>query len=179
MEEQQNVLTERQDVLAERQDVFAADQETNFIENFINKKVKVGRGGPESKSGYLLGVYSDYVILWTDKKEIVYYQSAHTQSMTLDSTATESIKGEDGLDSLTYVHEDTFIGTIGALKHNMVQINRGGPDCLTGVIVEVSDNYFTISVEKEIIFVFTQHVKSISLAPKEKKNDENKNDNNN
>ena len=179
MEEQQSVLTERQDVLAERQDVLVVDQEINFIENFINKKVKVGRGGPESKSGYLLGVYSDYVILWTDKKEIVYYQSAHTHSMTLDSTATESIKGEDGLDSLTYVHEDSFVSTIGALKHNMVQINKGGPDCLTGVIVEANDNYFTISIEKEIIFVFVQHVKSISLAPKENKNDDNKNENSN
>lgn len=173
MEEQQSVLTERQDVLAERQDVLVADPEINFIESFLNKKVKVGRGGPESKSGYLLGIYSDYVILWTDKKDIVYYQSAHTQSMTLDSTATENIQGEDGVDSLTYVYEDSFVSTIGALKHNMVQINRGGPDCLTGVIVEVNDDYFTISVDKEVIFVFIQHVKSISLAPKENKNDEN------
>lgn len=178
MEEQQSVLTERQDVLAERLDVIVADQEVNFIENFINKKVKVGRGGPESKSGYLLGVYSDYVILWTDKKEIVYYQSAHTQSMTLDSTATESIKEEDGLDSLTFIHEDSFLATIEALKHNMVQINRGGPDCLTGVIVEVNENNFTISVDKEIIFVFLQHVKSLSLAPKENKNDDNKENSN-
>lgn len=173
MEEQQSVLTERQDVLAERQDVLVADPEINFIESFLNKKVKVGRGGPESKSGYLLGIYSDYVILWTDKKDIVYYQSAHTQSITLDSTATENIQGEDGVDSLTYVYEDSFVSTIGALKHNMVQINRGGPDCLTGVIVEVNDDYFTISVDKEVIFVFIQHVKSISLAPKENKNDEN------
>src|SRR5690606_31291933 len=46
------------------------EQENEFIQNFIHKKVKVGRGGPESKSGYLLGVFSDYIILWTDKKEI-------------------------------------------------------------------------------------------------------------
>jgi spore coat protein B len=174
MEEQQRVLTERHDVLAERRDVFTAEQEPDFIQNFIHKKVKVGRGGPEAKSGYLLGFFSDYFILWTDEKEIVYYQSAHTRSITLDSTNTQRIKEDQGLDTLTYVHEDSFVETIKALKHNMVQINRGGPDCLTGVIVEVNDNYFTISVEKEVIFVFTQHVKSISLAPKENKNKDSK-----
>ena len=150
--------------------------ELTFINSLLNKKVRVGRGGPESKTGYLLGINPDYLVLWADNGEIIYYQTLHAQSVTLDSTNTQEYDIESNGELPIFALGDSFVSTIDELKHNKVQVNRGGPDCLNGVIVENNDDYFTLAVGEEIIFIFTHHVKSLSLSTKNdnKDNEDNK-----
>ncbi len=57
----------------------------SYFDALKGKTVTIYRGGPESKSGKLLDVQSDYLTLYTQNNGVIYYQAEHVKSISEDS----------------------------------------------------------------------------------------------
>ncbi|WP_102693282.1 hypothetical protein [Rummeliibacillus pycnus] len=136
-----------------------------LLGSLVNQVIKVDRGGPENNIGMLLGAGEDHITILTENDGIIYYKTQHIKSLTHDS------KG--GLEFNTvipenfeYVKGEDFKSVLGSLRYQWVQINRGGPEKLEGVLDSVTDDYLTIILNEEVIRVSTFHIRSISYGLK-------------
>lgn len=135
-----------------------------MVSSLLNKVVKIDRGGPESSIGLLLGAEDDHITVLTEKDGIVYYKNDHIKSITyatkngMDFSITALPEGFD------YVKADNFKSTLEGLKYQWVQINRGGPEKLEGVLDEINDDYITVILNDEVIRVVMFHVRNVSYG---------------
>ena len=58
------------------------------------------------------------------------------------------------------------------LKYKWVKINRGGPECVEGLLSEVHHGCITLVNGDEVIYVIKSHIKSVSQVVKCKKNED-------
>ncbi|WP_420911243.1 spore coat protein [Priestia aryabhattai] len=152
--------------------------------------VTVYRGGPESKTGYLVDVQSDYLILAVESNNnnnnnngennnqnnqnnnqqeytLVYYHLAHVKSITED-TMSNSAQTFTGISAeLELYRGKTFAGTLSLMKTKYVQVNQGGPEKKAGQLLDVLGSfesaYIVLLTEDDgIIYINTEHVKSVS-----------------
>ncbi|MBY0061018.1 spore coat protein [Priestia aryabhattai] len=154
--------------------------------------VTVYRGGPESKTGYLVDVQSDYLILAVESNNnnnnngennnqnnqnnqnnnqqeytLVYYHLAHVKSITED-TMSNSAQTFTGISTeLELYRGKTFAGTLSLMKTKYVQVNQGGPEKKAGQLLDVLGSfesaYIVLLTEDDgIIYINTDHVKSVS-----------------
>ncbi|MBB2482412.1 spore coat protein CotH [Bacillus sp. APMAM] len=157
-------------------------QEDNFLSlltNFLNKKIQIDQGGPDSKQGKLLEVGSDYLVLSTDDDGIVYYYLPHIKSI-MELESNENDGEEDSVESSTWVMEEKtedpvmtnflrgsdFNHLCSLLTHNWVSINRKGPEALEGIFVDNSEGFFTLANNQELYRINPFHVRNISIGPK-------------
>ena len=150
--------------------------------SLMDKVVRVDRGGPESRIGRLLSAAGDHFALLTEKDGVVYYNTQHVKSITVDLKDGMEFNVEIPVDFEFSIAPD-FKTILGGLKHQWVKVNRGGPETLEGVMEEVTDDFMTIISKEEIIRFALFHVRNISYGPKNEKSnddqnttDENKND---
>ncbi|MEB2265988.1 spore coat protein [Priestia megaterium] len=153
--------------------------------------VTVYRGGPESKTGYLIDVQSDYLTLALETKQnnnqqnnnqqnnqpaqlipqqqytFIYYQLAHVKSITED-TKSNSAQTFSGFNSEVELHKaNTFAGTLLLMKDKQVQINQGGPEKKLGKILDVLGSfesaYVVLLTEDDgVVYINVEHIKSVS-----------------
>ncbi|MEW4229947.1 spore coat protein [Priestia megaterium] len=132
--------------------------------------VTVYRGGPESKTGYLVDVQSDYLILAVESNDnnnnnnnnngennnqnnqnnqnnnqpeytLVYYHLAHVKSITED-TMSNSAQTFTGISAdLELYRGKTFAGTLSLMKTKYVQVNQGGPEKKAGQLLDVLGSF--------------------------------------
>lgn len=170
--------------------------------HFLGKEVLINRGGPDSTTGLLRRIGSDYLVAqvsysnnqngnnynndnnknnnnWNQPEyEIVYIRTSHVKSMSLSS--------QNSVDSYELVpfiiHAADFNGVMKKLKHHFVQINNNGPEKLDGFIVDVSDDAVFLIVDRETIRISNFHIKSIRVSSQTigyTGNDNSNNNNNN
>ncbi|WP_443951824.1 spore coat protein [Priestia megaterium] len=172
--------------------------------------VTVYRGGPESKTGYLVDVQSDYLILAVESNNnndnnngennnqknqnnqnnqnnnqqeytLVYYHLAHVKSITED-TMSNSAQTFTGISAeLELYRGKTFATTLSLMKTKYVQVNQGGPEKKAGQLLDVLGSfesaYIVLLTEDDgVIYINTEHVKSVSEY---QNNDGNQNNNGN
>ncbi len=149
------------------------------INRYINNVIKVNRGGPESRSGSLLFVASDYLVLLTNEDGVVYYNLTHVKSVTADSMQQELEDLEQLTEPLDFEQILNFNMLLENMKYRFVRINRGGPEKVEGVLTEMNDGVATLISNNEIINVSVFHIKNISLVDesKEEKKEEAKEEN--
>lgn len=148
------------------------------MENLIGKKVCVDRG-PETLVGRLMAVKKDHLVVLTDDG-IVYAQTYHIKSITVDSKdymETEvkpvgEVEQEQPL--MTYIDAESMDKVLNEMKHSWVQVNRGGPHRIEGVLVDVQAEYITLISNNEITTIFNFHLKSISYGKKQEQGEGNK-----
>ena len=138
---------------------------SEMMKALVNKTIKINRGGPESKSGKLLAVNDDYLVLYTEEDGVVYFKNQHIKSIS------ENVKGGKNVDSnmlytLNYMTPNNFNGLITDLKYQWVKINRGGPEKVEGVLYEINGDYVTVISNEEIVRMAMYHVRSISYGVK-------------
>lgn len=131
----------------------------SFLGTLKGRMVTVYRHGPESKTGRLLDVQSDYIVLEVENNKVVYYQIHHVKSVSEDSIASqpamEQIEGQN------FIREERFNELFRHLKNEPIQINQGGPDMAVGRLVETSDDFIVLAMENnEIAYFNLHHVKS-------------------
>ncbi|MCH1626249.1 hypothetical protein [Fredinandcohnia quinoae] len=156
----------------------------------IDNKVRIDRGGPEARDGRLLDVQSDYLVLYTEKDGVVYYQLEHVKSLSLVMNKKKESNDEDGAEDENnnasvenvrnmqiddflapdYVVEDTFSNLLKGMRYKWVTINRGGPESMKGVLAESTDDYLVLICEKEVCRISTFHIRNISYALKVENN---------
>ncbi|PEN30884.1 spore coat protein, partial [Bacillus wiedmannii] len=74
--------------------------------------------------------------------------------------------------SCFYAEEDTFLDALNDLKYKWIKINRGGPECVEGLLSDIHDGNITLVNGDEVIYVINSHIKSVSQIVKNKKNEE-------
>ncbi|MES5396018.1 spore coat protein [Bacillus amyloliquefaciens] len=129
----------------------------NFLHAMEGKVITVYRGGPESKTGRLADIQSDYIALQVDNK-IVYYQWKHVKSVTENTSETVS-----PAESAECEKADDFQELIERMTNRTVQLNQGGPESKRGKLHETGDDFLVLETEDDgIVYFNIDHVKSIS-----------------
>jgi len=144
-------------------------QPFNQIKGLVYQGVKVNLGGPESRTGVLLAVGDDYLVLQANTGEVVYYQQEHVKSVI--NKAKELGIAANFIEQ-PYVTGQAFQDILATLKHKWVKINRGGPESVEGILSEVNDEYITLVNRDEVIYIVTFHIKNVNQITKNKKNEE-------
>jgi spore coat protein B len=158
--------------------------EKNFnalLMRLVDEAIQINQGGPERTLGTLLGVRSDYLILLTDEDGILYVKLHHIKSISKSSNNVEKKKDQGTFKNPVLSKASYFSSIFQELEHKWVAINRGGPEATEGILVEKSDDYYTL-INNEVVFrIHPFHIRSISSGPKgssKQSNNENKENNN-
>lgn len=177
--------------------VKSASRYHSFLEDLRGNEVTIYRGGPESRTGKLVDVQSDYITLCVDNDNnsnnqqnektsqtetneeeaettIIYYQANHVKSIS-ENTKVNSIQAKEGNEGqLEYIKATNFIELLGELKKETVRINQGGPESKYGDLLSLSEDHIVLWTEDDgIVFYNVHHIKSISKY--EEDEDENEN----
>ncbi|MDQ0268950.1 hypothetical protein [Cytobacillus purgationiresistens] len=144
------------------QEVIDTDSFSEVVYRLRNKKVKINQGGPEATDGYLLDSTTDYLVLFTEKDGIVYFNIHHIKSVR------EFIQqeGEETEHSMTFFPANKFEDLFKRMTHTWVSINRGGPEALEGILVEIEEGNYTLINNEEVLKIQPFHVRSISPGSK-------------
>nr|WP_000427809.1 MULTISPECIES: hypothetical protein [Bacillus cereus group] len=141
----------------------------NQMKSLIYQGVKVNLGGPESRTGVLLAVGSDYIVLQGSTGEVIYYHQKHVKGVVKKAK-------EIGLNPYfieqSYAEGANFQEILGSLKYRWVKINRGGPESVEGLLSEVNKEYVTLVNRDEVIYVINFHIKNVNQIVKLNKDEE-------
>ena len=145
--------------------------------------VRIDRGGPEARNGRLLDVKGDYLVLFTNKDGVVYYQLEHIKSISKavdnknkneDNTENQSSNTNtmvvDNFVKPEYLEADDFAGLLTKMRYMWVTINRGGPESMKGVLADSADGHLVLICEKEVCRISTFHIRNISYVLKQENN---------
>jgi spore coat protein B len=125
------------------------------------KNVTIYRGGPESKTGRLIDVQSDYIALGTENG-VIYYQAEHIKSISEDPIFNSMQSNLMQKEKIIYYQSKNFVGIMNNLKSKLVQINQGGPESKKGLLLDVKSDYAVVSTNDDgIVYYNIHHIKSI------------------
>lgn len=128
--------------------------------SLVGQSVKINRGGPDSVEGVLLSVQNDYLSVWTKDNKVVYISTTHIKSIT----ATGKSGGVQGA-MASPIRSYNFASLLQALRYRYVQINRGGPEKLEGIVADANQSYLMLAVKgEEVVRIPIYHVKSVSVV---------------
>ena len=151
-----------------------SNHDGSYLDFLIGKMVTIYRGGPESRSGKLLDVQSDYMTLYTPNKAVIYYQSEHVKSISEDikSNSTQHLLGDQ--EKVDYISKKNFNGLLSKLVNEAIQINQGGPERRHGTLLAVRCDFLILLTEDDgVVYVKLHHIKSVSKtgSPEDKKDE--------
>lgn len=133
-----------------------------YLDAVVDKMIRIDRGGPESRVGKLIGVYNDYIALLTKEEGVIYYRTQHIKSITEN---VKDIKADElGEEEVEPIIAASFTQLLDHLKLQWVQINRGGPEKLEGVLNDMTDDIVTVVANKEVIRLSSFHIRNISVV---------------
>jgi len=164
-------------------------EETNTFSDVLtamkDQMVRIDRGGPEARNGRLLDVKGDYLVLYTEKDGVVYYQLEHVKSLSYAVSDNKNGSGNNNnqaqaqngntMSMVTfvkpeYVEADNFTELLKNMRYKWVTINRGGPESMQGVLADSSDGHLVLICEKEVCRIATFHIRNISYVLKQENN---------
>jgi spore coat protein B len=157
------------------------DSYHSFLESLRGKEVTIYRGGPESKSGILLDVQTDFVTVLAQNNNnknnnqnaqnnqkqntVVYYNISHIASISENSVNNSTLKlqQETNTDLTEFVQSDSFTGVVEQLEGKNVQINQGGPESKKGQVLGVIEDFIALFTQDDgVVYFNVQHIKSIA-----------------
>jgi spore coat protein B len=143
------------------------------MRGLVGREVKINRGGPDAIQGTLMDVRWDYMAV-SCKEGMVYVNDAHVKSIT-DTGRSGGARGSMG----NPIPANTLLGVMQALRFRPVQINRGGPEKVEGILADANQSQLILTLKnQEIIRIPLQHVKSVSLVRGSSNNNSNNSGNN-
>lgn len=141
----------------------------DMFNNLLGKVVKIDRGGPESRVGQLVAVKDDYYTLLTAEDGLVFYQPHHTKSIT-QTKYKEMAFESDFLNRFRFMPPRNFQSALDSFQNFNVKINRGGPESVEGVLIDVNCDYVTVMTKDDFVRMALFHIRNISLSVRKKKN---------
>ncbi len=145
------------------------------LESYIGKNVRINRGGPESQEGKLLELKQDFLTLLGQKNTIIYYQGTHIKSVTINTKEEVEVIVPIEEPVLEFESGESFKEVLDELVFSSVQVNRGGPEKVEGVLLEVNDDHIIVGKEAELVHIALFHVKSVSKVVKMTQQEESSN----
>lgn len=145
------------------------------MRGLLGREIKINRGGPDSVTGTLMDVRWDYMAM-SCKEGIVYVNETHVKSITDTGRSGGNRTAALG----NPIPSNTFLGVMQALRFRRVQINRGGPEKVEGILADANQNQLILALKnQEIVRIPLQHVKSVSIVRGSNNNNNNSNNSNN
>lgn len=145
------------------------------LQSLIGKTVTVYRGGPESKTGKLLDVQSDYLVLFVESEAaMIYYALHHVQSIS-ENVKANSVSSLSSYSDETVmpVRATSFYELLNSLVNEHIQINQGGPESKRGTLLGVNDDHIILFTKDDgIVFYLLRHLKSVRVQMKTEENKE-------
>lgn len=133
------------------------------LASMAGKTVRIDRGGPESRTGQVLAVQQDYLVLANEQEGVIYYKTDHIKSLSIDAKDYSDLTPPaEGFAVPAYIQADSFTNVLETMKHRWVKINRGGPQSVEGLLTEIFDDYLLLTNNNELVSVFNFHIRSIS-----------------
>jgi spore coat protein B len=139
----------------------------------VGRRVRIDRGGPESRSGRLISVKPDHAVVYVEGEGILYYKNSHIKSISLDARDYSDLNTLYDIPS-SYLDVETFDDVLRNLKYHWVQINRGGPEKVEGVLSDSYADRVLLIVNNEIITILKYHIRNISYGVSKEIRAENK-----
>jgi spore coat protein B len=132
------------------------------LQSMVGKGIRVFKGGPESKTGRLLAVNSDHLVLQTENEGVIYYCLEHLKSVGENSKEHFS---SNNLQTATFFETENMNELMLNLKGLYVQIDRGGPEARKGTLLDVKPDHFILQTNEDgVLYSTIRHIKSVSLA---------------
>jgi len=145
------------------------------MRGLLGREIKINRGGPDAVQGTLMDVRWDYMAM-NCKEGIVYVNETHVKSITDTGRSGGNRTAAMG----NPIPSNTFLGVMQALRFRRVQINRGGPEKVEGILADANQNQLILALKnQEIVRIPLQHVKSVSIVRGSNNNNSNSNNSNN
>ncbi|MCG7384419.1 hypothetical protein [Paenibacillus sp. ACRRY] len=145
------------------------------MRGLLGREIKINRGGPDSVTGTLMDVRWDYMAM-SCKEGIVYVNETHVKSITDTGRSGGNRTAALG----NPIPSNTFLGVMQALRFRRVQINRGGPEKVEGILADANQNQLILALKnQEIVRIPLQHVKSVSIVRGSNNNNNNNSNNSN
>jgi spore coat protein B len=132
------------------------------LSSMVGKTVRLDRGGPESRTGQVLAVQQDFLVLFEEKEGVIYYKTDHIKSLSVDAKDYSDLTPAEGFVQPNFIQADSFNAVLETMKHRWVKINRGGPESAEGLLTEIFDDYLLLTINNELVNVFNFHIRSIS-----------------
>ena len=158
-------------------ELVSANNFTELLKNLTGSMVKVNQGGPESKKGIVLLVAGDYIGLLTEDDGIVFYNTTHIKSISVQNRSQNIDQNIDQSTPLSNspihydnyfddIHAQNFLELFDYFAYKWVSINRGGPEAAEGILVQEEGEHYTLVNNDEVIRIYPYHIKSISIGTK-------------
>jgi len=150
------------------------------LDLLLGRSIRVDRGGPESRLGKLIAAKDDHFVVYSENDGMLYYRTDHIKSLTLDTRDfVVETADPNAVQPLLpkYIDVNNFTSIVNEMLYHWVQINRGGPEKIEGVLVEATGTHVTVIAGNEVIKVLSFHIRNISYGMK--KNNEQEKDKNN
>ncbi|HEY8529333.1 MAG TPA: hypothetical protein VIL22_06600 [Paenibacillaceae bacterium] len=129
------------------------------LEPLFMRNIKVNRGGPDSVEGVLVGIMADHFALLLPGGEVVYIVNRHVKSVT-----DQSDRPVHQLRQMPAIAQAPFFDDLlRVLAGKTVQINRGGPEQVAGVILGVTGPSVILKVGTEFVLVRIDHIRSLQI----------------
>ena len=151
-----------------------ADRTTDYLQSRLGKSIKLNRKGPESKTGMLLDLNSEFFTVLTEEDGVVYYTMHHVKSLSHNAKTKEKVPFEL-TDDFTYLTASTFKELLASFDQYWVHVNHG-PEKVEGVLSAVEDEWATIVTQEEVVRVNIYHIKTLSYGNKLQKNEDHSNE---
>jgi len=143
--------------------------------NLVGQSVKINRGGHDSVEGVLQSVQNNYMAIWSSDSNVVYVNTQHIKSIS--STGQSGDQSMTGTTMTSPIRAYNFGSLLQALRYRYVQVNRGGPEKVEGIVADANQNYLMLAVKgEEVVRIPIYHIKSVAVVSS---NSNNKNNNNN
>lgn len=93
----------------------------------VGKQIKINRGGPEAKTGRLLALKPDHLVLYCEGEGVIYYQTQHIKSITIHGNpeGPESTQqNTDTLEPISFIDAPDFNSLLQNLTNSWVQVKQ-------------------------------------------------------
>lgn len=174
----------------QKQSAYTQYSAVKSLKDLQGQLVQLNLGGPESGKGKLVKIGLDFCALESEN-EIHYYQLQHIKSFTIllsneevenavdnkqsksNDTGNENKKEKQSKSNnkdndskenkkAPILYGRTFTQIIDCLRGEEIQINRGGPQKVIGVLEGRDQQYMILTVNKDIVLIPIFHVQNIS-----------------
>lgn len=130
-----------------------------YLSDLVGQIVRINHGGPESRTGWLLGVEQGYLVLYTKKDGVLYYNSAHVKSVT-ELAKQDKLRRDE---APKHIRAYNFWYLLRSMQDQPIQINRGGPEKIEGKLIGFSQDSLVLQDKKERKWIPVFHIKSVSV----------------
>ncbi|MET3698801.1 hypothetical protein SAMN05877753_11036 [Bacillus oleivorans] len=134
-------------------------EQTHLLNQLVGRYININNKGPESMSGMVLGVNSDFIALQNDEGSVKYVRLYHVKSFTENVKTAKKMQNAQA----EYVEAKSFSDLLSQYRYKWVNVHSGGPDKFEGILENVSDDSLYVVTKENYIQIPLHHVRSIDF----------------